>query len=72
MLNLLFYQPLFFLVWAVSLVIAVTVHEFCHALMADKLGDPTPRLNGRITLNPLAHLDPLGTLALLIARIGWG
>lgn len=61
-----------FLVFLISLVIVVTVHEFCHALAADRLGDPTPRVNGRLTLNPLAHLDPLGTLALLLFRFGWG
>jgi len=55
-----------------SLLVAVTIHEFCHALAADKLGDPTPRAYGRLTLNPLAHLDPLGTLMLFIAHFGWG
>ncbi len=55
-----------------SLLVAITVHEFCHAFTADKLGDPTPRAYGRLTLNPLAHLDPLGTLMLLIAHFGWG
>lgn len=52
--------------------IAVTIHEFAHAFAADRLGDPTPRIHGRLTLNPLAHLDPLGTLALLLFRFGWG
>lgn len=55
-----------------SLLIAVTVHEFSHALSADKLGDPTPRAYGRLTLNPLAHLDPLGTLMLILVHFGWG
>lgn len=68
----LFTNPLFFFVWAVSLVLAVTVHEYAHAFVADKLGDPTPRLMGRVTLNPIAHLDPLGTLAMLFAGFGWG
>ncbi len=72
MINLLFQNPLFFLIFAIALLAAVTIHEFAHAWVADKLGDPTPRLSGRLTLNPLAHLDPIGTLALLIARIGWG
>lgn len=72
MLDLLFNQPLSFLIWAFALLIAVSIHEFSHAWAADKLGDPTPRLAGRLTLNPLAHLDPLGTIALLIARVGWG
>ena len=61
-----------FVILAISLVIAITIHEFAHAWSADRLGDPTPRLQGRLTLNPLAHLDPLGTLALLIIRFGWG
>ncbi len=56
----------------VSLIIAITVHEFCHAFSADQLGDPTPRASGRLTLNPLAHLDPLGSLMLILAGFGWG
>ncbi|MBU1118129.1 site-2 protease family protein [Patescibacteria group bacterium] len=56
----------------ISLLIAVTIHEFSHALAADKLGDPTPRAYGRLSLNPLVHLDPLGTIMLIIARFGWG
>lgn len=55
-----------------GLVIAITVHEFAHALLADRLGDPTPRAQGRLTLNPLAHLDPVGTVMLLLFRFGWG
>ena len=47
-----------------SLIIVISMHEFCHALAADKLGDPTPRAYGRLTLNPLAHIDPIGTLLL--------
>jgi Zn-dependent protease len=56
---------------AITLVIAFTVHEFAHAWTADRLGDSTPRLNGRLTLNPLVHLDLLGTLMLLFAGFGW-
>jgi Zn-dependent protease len=56
---------------AVTLVIAFTVHEFAHAWSADYLGDDTPRLNGRLTLNPLSHLDPIGSLMLLISGFGW-
>ncbi len=52
--------------------IGVTIHEFAHAFVADKCGDPTPRLEGRITLNPFAHLDPLGTIFLFLAGFGWG
>jgi len=72
MLNTLFSDPLSFIFWAIGLVVAITIHEFAHALAADRLGDPTPRLQGRLTLNPLSHLDPLGTLMLLIVRFGWG
>ena len=57
---------------AIGLLIAVTIHEFSHALAADRLGDPTPRAMGRLTLNPLAHLDPLGTIMIFIAHFGWG
>ena len=57
---------------AIALLVAIDVHEFCHAWMADQLGDPTPRYQGRLTLNPLAHLDPLGTLMLILVRFGWG
>lgn len=65
-------NPVGFLFWLIALVVAITIHEFAHAWAAERLGDPTPRLMGRLTLNPLAHLDPLGTIMLLIARFGWG
>jgi len=60
-----------------AILIALSLHEFGHAAMATKLGDPTPRLQGRLTLNPLAHLDPLGTLMIFMTMlsgfgIGWG
>jgi Zn-dependent protease len=55
----------------VILVVAFTVHEFAHAWSANELGDDTPRLNGRLTLNPLAHLDVVGSLLLLLVGIGW-
>ena len=57
---------------AVSLLIAITVHEFSHALIAYRLGDSTARNLGRLSLNPLVHLDPLGTLMLFLAGFGWG
>jgi len=50
---------------------ALTVHEFAHAWTANYFGDDTPRLNGRLTLNPLAHLDPIGSLLLIVAGFGW-
>ena len=64
-----FSELLFFLP---ALIIAITIHEFAHAWMADRLGDPTPQLQGRLSLNPLKHLDPIGTLMLLFFRFGWG
>src|SRR6059036_3636121 len=54
-----------------ALLIAVTVHELAHALVADRLGDPTARALGRLTLNPLPHIDPLGAIAFVIAGFGW-
>ncbi len=72
MLSTLFSNPILFLVWALGLVLAISVHEYAHARAADSLGDPTPRAQGRLTLNPRAHLDPLGTLALLFLGFGWG
>lgn len=53
------------------LIIAFTLHEFSHAKVADMFGDNTPRANGRLTLNPLRHLDPMGSLLLLVAGFGW-
>lgn len=55
----------------IVLVVAFTVHEFSHAWTANLFGDDTPRLNGRLTLNPLRHLDPMGSLLLLVAGFGW-
>ncbi|MEW6521967.1 MAG: site-2 protease family protein [Bacillota bacterium] len=54
-----------------GLIVALSFHEFAHALVADVLGDPTPRRAGRLTLEPWAHLDPVGTLLLLFYRFGW-
>ncbi len=54
-----------------AVLLAVTVHEFAHALVADRLGDPTARQLGRLTLNPLAHLDVLGTIFFVLFRFGW-
>lgn len=55
-----------------ALLIAFTIHEFSHAWVAYLYGDSTAKMHGRLTLNPLAHLDPLGTIFLLIAGFGWG
>jgi len=54
-----------------ALLIAVTVHELAHAVVADRLGDPTARRLGRLTLNPLPHIDPIGALAFVLAGFGW-
>jgi len=56
----------------IALLAAIDVHECCHAWVANKLGDPTAKNAGRLSLNPMAHLDPLGTLSLLILGLGWG
>nr|WP_239558534.1 site-2 protease family protein [Peribacillus deserti] len=53
------------------MIIAFTLHEFAHAFVAYKFGDPTAQKQGRLTLNPAVHLDPLGTLLLLVAGFGW-
>ena len=55
-----------------AVIIAMTFHEFAHAFAADKLGDETPRNQGRVTLNPLKHIDPIGFFMLLFTRLGWG
>lgn len=67
---------LVFLVLSGSLVTALITgigfHEFCHAYTADRLGDRTARMLGRVTLNPIRHLDPLGTILLMFVGFGWG
>lgn len=55
-----------------GIIIALSFHEFAHAWMSNKLGDPTPRMQGRLTVNPLAHVDLLGFVCLLICGFGWG
>ncbi len=55
-----------------AVLIAITFHEYAHAWAADKLGDDTPRRQGRLSLNPLAHLDPIGCVLLVFAGFGWG
>ena len=72
MIGLLFQNPLTFFIIALLLIIVISIHEFAHAFVADRLGDPTPKLAGRLTLHPLAHLDPIGTLLILFAGFGWG
>ncbi len=55
-----------------AILIAITFHEFAHAFVADRLGDDTPRNQGRLSLNPLSHLDFMGTIMLIFAGFGWG
>jgi len=56
---------------APAILFGLTIHEFCHGFVAWRLGDPTARNRGRLTLNPLKHLDPIGTIALFLFRFGW-
>lgn len=64
-----FLQNIIFMIPAI--LIGFTFHEYAHAKVADKLGDKTPRFQGRLNLNPINHLDPLGTLLILFCGIGW-
>jgi Zn-dependent protease len=57
------------IIWILAFTIAITIHEAAHAWMADRLGDPTPRLMGRLSLNPIVHYDPIGTTLLLVLVI---
>ncbi len=72
MLNLLGENPLLFLIYIFALMTAIAIHEFSHAFAADYLGDPTPRLQGRLNLNPKSHIDLTGFLFLLFFGFGWG
>jgi Zn-dependent protease len=72
MINILFSNPLLFVIYIVALLFAIAVHEFSHAFVADHLGDPTPRLQGRLKLNPLVHIDQFGLIFLLFFGFGWG
>lgn len=59
------------IIMAPPLLLALTLHEFAHGYVAWRLGDPTARMAGRLTLNPLKHLDPIGTIAFFLIKIGW-
>lgn len=72
LIELLFINPLAFFMIAVSILLALSVHEYSHAQMAYFLGDPTAKYQGRLTINPLKHLDPFGTLMIFIIGFGWG
>jgi Zn-dependent protease len=71
MLNLLLKDPLGFIIIAIPLLYAVIFHELAHGWVAYRLGDPTAKTLGRLSLNPLKHLDPVGTLMLFLVGFGW-
>ncbi|MFK5952428.1 MAG: site-2 protease family protein [Desulfobacterium sp.] len=71
LLNLLFEDPLAFILIAIPLMYAIIFHELAHGWVAYRMGDPTAKLLGRLSLNPLKHLDPVGTLMLFIFGFGW-
>ncbi len=62
----------YIIIYIFAMVLAFSIHEFMHAATAVWLGDPTPQNMGRLTLNPAAHVDPMGTVLLLVAGFGWG
>jgi Zn-dependent protease len=64
-------EPLAFALLALPLLYSVILHEVAHGWVADKMGDPTARVMGRLSLNPLRHLDPMGTLMLFLVGFGW-
>ena len=65
-------DPIGFVAFVIAIVLGITVHEFMHAYAAARLGDDTARLMGRLSLNPMAHLDPFGTLLIVLAGFGYG
>ncbi|MCP3966787.1 MAG: site-2 protease family protein [Lentisphaerae bacterium] len=71
LLNLLFKDPLTFILIAIPLLYAIIFHELAHGWVAYRMGDPTAKLLGRLSLNPLKHLDPLGTIMLFVFGFGW-
>jgi len=72
MISDLFSSPLVFIIELFCLLVAITIHEFSHAWAADYLGDPTSRLQGRLSFNPLVHIDNIGMIFLLLFGFGWG
>lgn len=71
MLSTLFSDPITGIAWIAAFIMALTFHEFCHALVAKLQGDDTAERLGRLTLNPISHIDPIGLLAVLAAGFGW-
>ncbi len=66
------YAVITLMAFVLVVIVAITVHEFSHALTANLLGDDTAKSQGRLTLNPLAHLDPAGTVMIVVVGFGWG
>lgn len=64
--------PSFFIFFVISITVSLTIHEFSHAWVANRLGDSTPKLMGRLSLNPIVHLDLFGTIFLFLVGFGWG
>ncbi len=71
LLNLLINDPVTFILLAIPLLYSIIIHELAHGWVAYRMGDPTAKLQGRLSLNPLSHLDPVGTLMLFIFGFGW-
>jgi Zn-dependent protease len=71
LLNLLIQDPVTFILLAIPLLYSIIVHELAHGWVAYRMGDSTAKLHGRLTLNPLSHLDPIGTLMLFVFGFGW-
>lgn len=69
--KLLMNDPISFLILVIPLLYSVVIHEVAHGWVANRMGDPTARWMGRLSLNPLRHLDPIGTLMLFVAGFGW-
>jgi Zn-dependent protease len=71
LLNLLLKDPLTFILLAIPLLYSIIIHELAHGWVAYRMGDPTAKLLGRLSLNPLKHLEPIGTLMLFVFGFGW-
>jgi len=71
LLRLLINDPIAFVLLIIPLLYSVVIHEVAHGWVANRMGDPTAKLLGRLSLNPLKHLDPVGTLMLFLAGFGW-
>ena len=71
LLSLLLNDPLTFVLLSIPLLYSIIIHELAHGWVAYKMGDPTAKLLGRLSLNPLKHLDPIGTLMLFVFGFGW-